>query len=116
MTDIFDTGLQPERTALAWRRTGLALLAGSLVGSRILPQLLGPWAALLGLVGVTAAALLLIGIHRRYRDHHGSLMERGDRVPLAGGWLMAAVALFSLGAGVVSALVVAAVAISGIRR
>ena len=114
MNEIFDIGLQPERTALAWRRTGLALLAGSLIATRVLPELLGPWAALLGFAGVIAAAILLIGIHRRYRDHYGSLKERGDRVPLAGGRLIAAVTLFSLGAGVVSALVVAVIVIGNI--
>jgi hypothetical protein len=37
----WDPGLQPERTALAWRRTGLALTVGSLIGLRVLPPLLG---------------------------------------------------------------------------
>lgn len=110
MKGVFDVGLQPERTALAWRRTGLALLATSLVAARALPQLLGPWAALLGLAGVIAAAALLLAIHRRYRDHQRSLIERGDRSPVAGGRLIGAVTLFCLCAGVVSALVVAVIA------
>src|SRR6185503_9375612 len=51
MSGPVDAGLQAERTALAWRRTCLALLAGSLVATRILPEFFGAWSALLGVTG-----------------------------------------------------------------
>jgi putative membrane protein len=102
MSGVFDPGLQPERTALAWRRTGLAMLGGSLVATRILPEVLGAWAAALGLAGVVAAAGLLYGIHRRYRSHHRRLLAEGDRSPVAGGRLIAATALFAFAAAVIS--------------
>ena len=36
-----DTGMQAERTSLAWRRTALSVAVGSLVGLRVLPPQLG---------------------------------------------------------------------------
>ncbi|WP_431219901.1 DUF202 domain-containing protein [Leifsonia xyli] len=81
MTTPFDAGLQPERTALAWRRTSLALLAGSLIAARILPELFGPWSALVGIAGAATAAALLAATHHRYRAHHEALHQYGDRVP-----------------------------------
>lgn len=113
MTGVFDPGLQPERTALAWRRTGLAMLTASLVAARILPETLGAWAIIPGIVGVVAAALLVFGIHRRYRRHHLALTTQGDRSPLAGGRLIGAMALFMFSAGVIS--VIAVVVIAAVR-
>lgn len=111
MSGVFDPGLQPERTALAWRRTGLALLGGSLVAARILPETLGAWAVIPGLIGVAAAASLLFAIHRRYRRHHESLIRDGDRSPIAGGRLIAATALFLVAAAVVSIVVTIAITV-----
>lgn len=112
MTELFDPGLQPERTALAWRRTALALLAGSLVASRILAELLGPWAALLGLLGVALAAWLLAALHRRYRQHYESLTGSGGAGRVAGGVLVFATAAFVFAAGAVT---IAIVVVLGLR-
>lgn len=113
MSELFDPGLQPERTALAWRRTGLALLTGSLVAARILPETLGPGAALLGLVGVAAASALLYAIHRRYRHHHRHLLSAGDRAPIAGGRLIAATTAFVTAAALTSIAIVIAITLEG---
>ncbi|MGO4535234.1 DUF202 domain-containing protein [Leifsonia sp. 2MCAF36] len=113
MSTVFDQGLQPERTALAWRRTGLALLGGSLVAARILPETLGAWAAIPGLIGVAAAASLLYAIHRRYRQQHQRLTAEGDRSPIAGGRLVAAMAGFLLAAAIVSIVVTIALTARG---
>jgi len=99
----FDAGLQPERTALAWRRTALALTVGSLLGLRVLPTVLGdgPAAYAVAGLGVVAAVAVLVGAHRRYRRVHRLLTSSDhDRVPLGGGLLPAAVAALTLAAGV----------------
>ena len=88
MTDFErpDPGLQPERTALAWRRSTLALVVGGAVALRLLPPLLGPWslaigaALLLAAGGIWAAAAVRV---RRIR----SAVPAG--VPLPGGLLIA---------------------------
>lgn len=125
----WDQGLQPERTALAWRRTGLALAVGSLIGMRVLPPLLGPAAYVLAGLGVVASLAVLAAAHRRYRRVHRLLLAaardaggpdavdpdddgRRDtasspaRVPTTGGALPAATAVLALAAGL-GALVVA---------
>ena len=123
----WDAGLQPERTALAWRRTGLALTVGSLIGLRVLPALLGPSALVLAGVGVVASLAVLAAAHRRYRRVHRLLVSAGDaatddagcatgssgssdRVPTTGGALPAAVAALALAAGVAALGVVLGVA------
>jgi Domain of unknown function (DUF202) len=45
-------GLQPERTALAWRRTALTVAVGSLVAMRVLSGPLGPAGVALGVAGL----------------------------------------------------------------
>lgn len=59
MTTLFDPGLQPERTELAWRRTALVVVVGGLLAARLMPTLLGdPWWALCGAVGAAAGVAL----------------------------------------------------------
>lgn len=97
---LFDPGLQPERTALAWRRTGLSMIAATLIALRTVPQLLGAWTLvpLLGLVAAAVAATWMA--HRRYQAHHARLTAgEGDRVPFSGGRLAALTAVVTLGLG-----------------
>ncbi|PZF53302.1 hypothetical protein DEJ23_14870 [Curtobacterium sp. MCSS17_008] len=60
---VFDPGLQPERTALAWRRTALALTVAALVAVRILPETLGLWTVLPAGAGLVAAVAVLVAAH-----------------------------------------------------
>jgi uncharacterized membrane protein YidH (DUF202 family) len=104
-----DPGLQPERTALAWRRTGLALVVGSLLGLRVLPQLMGPAGVAIAAVGVALALVVLAAAHRRYRRVHRILTSgSADRAGLPGGGLPALVAALTACAGA-AALAVALV-------
>lgn len=100
MRQVFDPGLQPERTELAWRRTGLTLLVGSLIATRVLLQILGGWAAALGVIEVASAAGLLFAIHRAFTAQR--LATDRDHPVLAGGRILGGVALYVVGVGVVA--------------
>ncbi|HEY0187241.1 MAG TPA: DUF202 domain-containing protein [Cellulomonas sp.] len=73
-------GVQPERTALAWQRTGLALVVGSLGGARLLEPATGPAVWLLAVAGALAAGLLIRAGRRRARRWQ-AVLDAGHRVP-----------------------------------
>lgn len=74
-SQVFDSGLQPERTALAWRRTLLSLAVAFLAGGRILLDQLGVWSYAIAGVGLAVVAVLAISTERRYRLTHRHLTE-----------------------------------------
>ncbi len=87
-----DPGLQPERTVLAWSRTGLSVVTGSLLAARLLAPQRGGAGLALGAAGVLLGLLLLVAAPLRERR------AAPGRRPAAG--LLAAVAAgcFLLGA------------------
>jgi hypothetical protein len=111
MTDggqLFDPGLQPERTALAWRRTGLAVAVGAIAGTRVLAPMLGAGAVVVGLLGLALAALLVLGSTRRARRAQVALLRDGCLAAGPGGRLIAAVCIACTSVGVAALAVVAA--------
>ncbi|MGY1815847.1 DUF202 domain-containing protein, partial [Blastococcus sp. SYSU D00820] len=76
-----DPGLQPERTALAWRRTALAVGAGAAVAARLTAPALGALAVVLGVLGGSAAAALWFLAGRRYAVGRPGGGARGGRPP-----------------------------------
>ncbi len=87
-----DPGMQQERTTLAWRRTGLALLVGSLTIGRLTLDTLG--AAVVIPTAMTAVlALWIVAValreRRLAREHPGEPIFS----VLAGGHLPAATAV-----------------------
>ncbi|QKJ20450.1 DUF202 domain-containing protein [Microbacterium hominis] len=82
---LFDPGLQPERTELAWRRTALSFAVGSLVAMRLLPDVLGSaWWALPGLAGLVASGWVWDAARRRATRVNRALVGGGDG-PAPGG-------------------------------
>lgn len=81
-----DPGLQPERTALAWRRTALTIVVGGVIALRYLPSALGPWTAVLALAITATGVLALRAADRRYRSTRRIFMHTGlltdGRLPL----------------------------------
>lgn len=83
----FDSGLQSERTLLAWQRTCLALAIGNALAIRYLADALGHLAAVIGIIGLALSAAAWVSVSMRYRrteaasPRHGSLVASG-RLPL----------------------------------
>lgn len=72
MNGVVDPGLQPERTALAWRRTTLALIGLSLGATRLTWHVLGPFALGFAVAGVALGAWLTAHEQKRYVRHSDS--------------------------------------------
>ncbi|WP_292732624.1 MULTISPECIES: DUF202 domain-containing protein [unclassified Microbacterium] len=94
--DLYDPGLQPERTELAWRRTALSIAVGSVVAMRLLPTALGSeWWILPGITGVVFAVVLWQWSRRRYvRVSHATVTARDHRM-IPDGALLLTLAVFA---------------------
>ncbi|MEE1617882.1 DUF202 domain-containing protein [Brachybacterium sp. J153] len=106
---VFDPGLQPERTLLAWRRTCLSFAVASLLAMRFTVSHLGPVAVVGGILCAGLAVLAYVLAATGYRRTHDDLHTAG--VLLRGGLPMLAATLGVLAIGALCAafLVVGAV-------
>ncbi|WP_432559960.1 YidH family protein [Granulicoccus sp. GXG6511] len=100
---VWDVGLQPERTRLAWQRTSLALLTAGLVVARFV----GHHHATIGVAAAAAAAFLAgatgVASTRRYRNANRRLdLDR----PLQGGLVPLLMTLAFLVVGIGAAIYV----------
>ncbi len=109
-TRASDPAAPQERTALAWRRTGLALLVGALTIGRLTLDSLGPVVVLPTVVAATLAGWVLVEAlraRRLARPHpdqpHFSVLADG-RLPGVVAGLVAGLALGELLAAVVALL------------
>lgn len=81
---VFDPGLQQERTALAWERTAIASMVAGVLLARYSAEELHVAVAAFGIVQVVLGALLLIWTGAHYDDLHGPLRAGDSPVhPLA---------------------------------
>ena len=89
-----DAGLQAERTALAWNRTGMALLANALLALRL--GLVGGQALVMGLgVALLGGALAVTLLGRRRRRALVGAVQVAAPPP----WMMQFTALAAVAAG-----------------
>lgn len=102
MADLVrDPGLQPERTALAWRRTSLALVIATLVIARLTFLSLGASTVVPSLlVGAGALWVGILALRRRGVPHddepHFTSMLPDGRLPLLVAAIAAALCLGEL--------------------
>ncbi|MDX2401246.1 DUF202 domain-containing protein, partial [Microbacterium algeriense] len=114
--DLYDPGLQPERTELAWRRTALAIAIGSLLSLRVFPLVLPTgaegWGLVPGVLGVGTAALLWMAARRRQRRTTAVLTARTSG-PLPGSVLPLVLTVFATGFGIVALALVMVALLTG---
>ena len=103
-----DPAAPQERTSLAWRRTGLALVVGCLTIGRLTLDTLGPAVVLPTVLGAALAAWVVLGALRARRlarahpeEPTFSVLADG-RLPAVVGALVGALALGELLAAVVA--------------
>lgn len=110
MTQLFDPGLQPERTELAWRRTALSFVVGSLLALRLLPAAFeNGWWSLAGVAGLAASALVWIMARRRSRAVNSALAAEGEHASMPGAALLAILAALTTAAGLAGAAIAVAI-------
>jgi uncharacterized membrane protein YidH (DUF202 family) len=101
----FDPGLQPERTALAWRRAALSLAIGSLAAGRVLEVVVdGAW--LVAAAGTALGFGLLLTARRRTAQIDRALRSDCDLRSGPGAGLIAVTAVVAVLVGVVGLVVV----------
>jgi putative membrane protein len=74
-----DPGLQPERTALAWQRSALALAAATIVVGRLTFNTVGLVALLVVALGLAHVAVIFATAQRHYRIRTG--VQQAKRWP-----------------------------------
>lgn len=72
---LYDDGLQPERTFLAWKRTTLLLAVLSALSARLIFETNGWMALTAGVTGLAAASSSYLLSNRRYLQHNKSLFR-----------------------------------------
>ncbi len=70
---FFDPGLQSERTALAWERTAIAMMAAGILLARYSADSQRYLMAVVGMIEVAVGGVVLMWAGNHYDDLHGPL-------------------------------------------
>ena len=110
---LFDSGLQPERTALAWRRTALGIALGSLVALRVLPAALhDPLWYIPGTIGIGFAAWAWWTSRDRYAAFARHVADARDEPQTSSAAPLLVVAVFAVAVGIVGLLAIVLVGVA----
>jgi uncharacterized membrane protein YidH (DUF202 family) len=96
---FFDDGLQQERTALAWERTCLSLMAAGALVARFAAKTVHPTVGVAGIAVVATGGVLLLRSATRYEWLHARLRAKQSPVQLGA---IVACSLAALGASLVA--------------
>lgn len=103
---VYDRGLQPERTVLAWRRTLLAIAVAAAAGARLGVVVLGGAALMVGAAVLLGVLFASISSQRRYRAVTETLLRDGILLGAGGHVAVVAGCVILLGVGALAAIVV----------
>ena len=95
---VYDPGLQPERTLLAWRRTCLSFAIASLIGARYTLDVFGLFAIGFGVFGSALAAAAYFAAARGYQRAQRTLHESHSSGTSGAPVLLATLAALLVGA------------------
>ena len=95
---VWDQGLQPERTSLAWQRVNLAGLGASMVSARLLVETHPLIGYGLALVSAVMAGLLVV-IHGRRLGRVTSALFANRQLPDGRVYLIPVALLLTVGVG-----------------
>lgn len=94
--EIFDGGMQHERTALAWERTAIATMVAGVILARYAAAGAYPAAAAVGVLQTIVGGVLLVWAGNHYEELHGPLRSGASVVhPKATKFTGLAAVLFS---------------------
>lgn len=106
---VFDEGLQPERTLLAWRRTCLSFAIASILLARYALERFGFLAVILGLAAAGLSVAAYVMTSAAYRRVHESLLRDGRTGRGGLPFLLATLGALTVGASAAVCIAVAAV-------
>ncbi len=97
MTEVWHSGLQTERTALAWRRTSLSMLTASVVALRLGFLRDADVACVVAALSLAVWSVLSWRSRAGYRATSDALLAgRPHRPMLSGGWAATGIVLLAV--------------------
>jgi uncharacterized membrane protein YidH (DUF202 family) len=95
---VFDSGLQAERTLLAWQCTLLEVAIACGVAVRFSAPYFGASVVILGFLWMSVTTAAYFGVRLRYRKMHSTLLYAGTLVTVSV-WPIPMLAISTLGLG-----------------
>ena len=105
-SEVFDVGVQHERTAMAWERTAISMLANGVLLARYAADSAHWTIASIGFAQTVAGSGILLWAGFHYDQLHGPLREGESVVHPTSARIVGALAVLSIGAALTLAILV----------